>query len=475
MSANSRTCLILCALVLSVHSVLAQPPADRTFVNQRTFGMPFTLAPADRANITAMKLYIRSEPGGEWQLHATASPAETTYDAAHQTQVGNFPVRIDRDGTYSFAIMTVFRDGRSLPPSVDQLRADKTVTVDTRPPQIMLEALPSKPTAEGSVAVGVKWNVTDEALANGGVRLEGRWYRDVKWVNFNRGGPAEESGQQQWTIQSHQRLEVRVTATDRAGNQATRTVVLGANVGTVTGGTGTVPPPAATPQPSFRLVKDRTISLVYRVRERPPSGIKQIDLYVTRLGNDWKKHEQSYAPPNDGSDMAQIDFVAPEDGTYGLTMVATSNAGQSQPPPKSNDPPQVWVEVDTKAPVAEFKSVRLSNPNDARTIVLEWKAEDKNIETLPILFEYAEIDPASGQPTKWTELAQPLPNSGRYVCPSPALSERAYQFLVRMTVYDKAGNSTVIQYKSPISLDVVKPQVEITDVKPATKATNLPK
>src|SRR5262249_29867974 len=159
-----------------------------------------------------------------------------------------------------------------------------------------------------------------------------------------------------------------------------------------------------------------------KVRERPPSGLAGIDLWVTRLGNDWKKHPHPFPVPDASKDEAAITFDAPEDGTFGFTMIATSKAGiASRPDPKSNDPPQVWVEVDTTLPEAELRTVKLANPTDPRTLVLEWKASDKNIEALPIIFEYAEID-TQDNVGKWQELTTPLPNSGRYVCATPQLS-----------------------------------------------------
>jgi len=216
-------------------------------------------------------------------------------------------------------------------------------------------------------------------------------------------------------------------------------------------------------------VNKNSITLQYKVRERPPSGLATIDLWVTRVGNKWEKHAVSFKPPAEDSDTADITFDATEDGTYGFAMIATSKAGQSQPVPKSNDPPQVWVEVDTMKPTAELRAVKLAKPDDGRTIVLEWKAEDKNLETLPIIFEYAEVDPGSTVPLKWQELATPLPNSGRYVCAAPQLAPAAYQFHVRMNVFDKAGNIETKQFPTPISVDVVKPQVEIIDVKTGVK------
>ncbi len=126
--------------------------------------------------------------------------------------------------------------------------------------------------------------------------------------------------------------------------------------------------------------------------------------------------------------------------------------------------------MDPTPPEAEIKTAKLAHPSDPRTLVLEWKAQDKNIETLPIIFEYAEMD-AAGKVGEWHELTQMLPNSGRYVCATPQLSAGSYRFKIRINVYDKAGNVTPKEFAEPISLDVTRPQIEIIDVKTPPKSS----
>jgi hypothetical protein len=470
--------LVLSALVLSaVHGQGPGAPAERVFVRNRSFDMPFNLAPADLANVRELKLYIRPEQASEWKLHATASPGRTQYDPRSRMQIGRFDIHVDDDGTYAFAIMTVFNDGRSEPLSVDRLGPEQIRTVDTRPPEITLRPLPATPTADGRVEVGLEWKIHDDNLARNSIRLEGRWWGASAWVNFARNFAPEAEGKQAWTIPARQRMEIRISAADRAGNEATRTLVLGSGVGTMTGAaavSGEMPaardplgrdPAPVQSQPTFRCINTQSVKLQYRVRERPPSGIDHIDLYVTRYGRDWKKLDQSNPLPQADSDTADIEYKATEDGVYGFTMVAVSKAGiESHAPPRANDPPQIWVEVITKKPEGILKSVRLAQPNDGRTLVLEWKAEDKNLQTLPIIFHYAEID-SQNNAGRWKELTPPLPNSGRYVCAAPQLSERSYLFKVSMTVFDKAGNYFTTEFGKPISTDVVRPQVDIIDVK----------
>lgn len=457
--------LMLFCLLDSINPIAhAQvPPPDRGFVRKHAFDMPFTVDPDKRGGIRELKLYVRPEPGRDWELQATATPAKTTYHAPSRLYVGNFDIRVERDGTYAIAMMTVFTDGTSLPRTVDELQAEQKVVVDTRPPTINLKAITPQTKPNGQIIVGIEWKAEDEFLLRDSVRLEGRYFGSTQWGNLSRAAAAEEEGKQAWTIEPTRRLEVQITASDRAGNLSRRSLVLTASGSTSTG-PGSLTANGSSTQPNYRLVNSKTVKLSYRVRERPPSGLDKIDLWVTRVGNDWKKYEKSNPAPAEESDSAEVSFDATTDGTYGFTMVATSKAGIAQATPKSNDAPQIWVEIDTTPPEATLRTVKLADPADGRSLLLEWKAEDKNLESMPIIFEYAEVD-SKNVVGKWQELTTPLPNSGKYICPTPQLSAGSYLFKVRMNVFDKAHNHKTVDHPTTISSDVAKPRVEITEVK----------
>src|SRR5205823_3625388 len=133
---SPRGALALLVLALCAGPALAQGPevpAENGFIRGRTFQMPFTLPQDDKAKTQQVKLFVKPEHGGDWQLQATASPAQLRLDAANRLWVGSFDVRVDQDGVYNLAVMTVYADGHSDPQSVDQLRPEKKMVVDTRP------------------------------------------------------------------------------------------------------------------------------------------------------------------------------------------------------------------------------------------------------------------------------------------------------------------------------------------------------
>lgn len=468
-AAAYAACLFL--LFTGPFAALAQSPYDNDqtkFIRARSFNLPFTLPSADRDRVQSLKLFVAAPGSRDWQLHATATPNQTR--PVGGSLQGGFDVRLDRDGPYDFAIMTVYTNGSSIPPSADQLRAEQRVVVDTQPPDVRFQAAQPRPRVDGNIIVGINWEITDPYLDLNSIRLEGRWAGGLPgWGDLSERLGIGAKGQKEWTLRSNQRMEVHLSAMDRAGNRTDKYLVLGAGVGQTTGSSlepGGVPGNAnAYGQPGFKIVNDRTIKLQFKIGERPKSGIGSLELWSTRSGNDWRKVEQQFPAPAEGKDDAEISYTVSQDGTYGFTLVARSNANVSQPPPSGNQPPQIWVVVDTKLPEATLTSIKFAQANDPRTLILTWKATDEHLEAMPVIFEYAPVD-KSGAVGKWRQLTEPLSNTGRHVCATPQLPDDAYQFKVRMNVFDRAGNVTEVIYKDPISTDIAPPRVEIFDVKP---------
>ena len=142
-------------------------------------------------------------------------------------------------------------------------------------------------------------------------------------------------------------------------------------------------------------------------------------------------------------------------GADGFYLVVKSKAGLGKPAPKSGDPPQVRVEVDTRPPTA---SLYAPQPDSARHdgLVLIWKAEDRNLAANPITLEWA-----AQRDGRWELIGEPhLPNTGRYTWQVPDnIPPKVY---LRLTVRDTAGNSAVAQTPEPILIDLTVP--EITNV-----------
>lgn len=463
--------LFLLGVALPVRAQLPnEPDPTAKHSRARAFKMPFHFPAADQDRVQSLKLYVAPPGGRDWQLHATATPAQARAVAGNGMLQGNFDIRLERDGAYDFAIMTVYSDGRSNPESVAQLRSDQRVIIDTLAPSVGLTATQPRQRQDGKVEVGIEWRISDENLDVNSIRLEGRYVGGLpSWANLVPGIALDAQGKREWTL-AGRRMEVRLSAFDRAGNRAEKYLVLGAGVGQTTGASAE---PGGAPrdynssdgQPAYTIVNDKVLRLQMKVFDKPLSGLAALELWSTRSGSDWQKVNAEFKPPAENADTAEFTYQVPEDGTYGLTLVARSNANVPQPAPRGNQPPQIWVVVDTKPPEATLVGVKFAQPSDPRTLVLTWKARDEHLEALPVIFEYAPVG-KDGNAGKWQALTEGLANTGRHVCATPNLPEGFHQFKVRMTVIDRAGNSTDVDHKDPISIDVNPPRVGIIGVKP---------
>jgi len=341
--------------------------------------------------------------------------------------------------------------------------------VDTERPNVILQPLPTRPASNGLSAVGVKWDVRDENLDLNALQLSVRWAGRGQWVPI-RDIRIEPSGEDTRSIQPGNRMEYRLVARDKAGNIGEQTVIVGSDVGQrfvgqpdgdrgSAFGTG-----RAVNRPKYKLVNDKRVALESAIREKGKSGIAALELWVTTNRTDWKKVEAQ--PELSGnSEKPKLIFDAPQDGLYGFTIVARSGANIGDSPPTARDEPQIWVEVDTQKPEAKFHEVRFALPNDPRTMLVTWEASDKNLDVQPIILQYTESDSPQDKDWKDVNPSGPLSNTGKHVFPTPNIS--GFKFRLRMKVFDRAGNQTVVEYEKPIVVDLVRPRVEITDAVPA--------
>jgi hypothetical protein len=424
------------------------------FFPRRTFSIPFS---ADDRNVRQVKLYCSTNNGVNWELYSTASPGDR-----------GFSVRVDRDGTYAFAIQSIYSDGSVSPPRLDQLQPQQIVVVDTEPPTIQLRSISPESLKNGNVKVGVEWDIHDANLDINSIRLEGRYTGQNQWRPIQNKTLAIR-GEDVWSLQPGYRMEVRMRAMDKAGNANEATVTLGSTVGQMTAGGGSndngldSPGRGVTP-PQVIYSNTKRVTINFDIKKMPPSGLEAIDLWMTRNRQDWKKAQQVNQLPAPGAEKATLVYEANEDGLYGFTIVARSMAKLSSGEPASGREPQIWVEVDTQPPKIEQFDVRVGSSQDSRSVAIVWKVTDKNLTRESIILEYARDQTAD----KWDEIAKDLEcardGTGRYIWPKP--EGEPYKFYVRIRAIDRAGNVATQVYKDPLIVDFVRPEVEIKGVEP---------
>jgi len=211
----------------------------------------------------------------------------------------------------------------------------------------------------------------------------------------------------------------------------------------------------------------------YEVESRGPSGISRVDLWVTRDdGRTWLKWSQ-----HDGKGTSvRVNLSVPAnpqpEGTYGFRVVPVSGAGLSEREPTAGDAPELRVVVDVTPPQLDlFPPV--GDPNNPDTLVIQWKASDKNFGDDPITIEWSDKPTGSWQPvavggetvqlaTVTAAQARRLPNTGSFAWHVPAgLPPRVY---LKVTARDAAGNVKEVVTRDPILVDLVKPRAKISGI-----------
>jgi len=206
-------------------------------------------------------------------------------------------------------------------------------------------------------------------------------------------------------------------------------------------------------KPVVHLTNRKCLTLNYEVKDVGPSGVSGVELWYTRDGKDWRRHES--APETKPPYLIEVQ----EEGLYGFTLLAKNGIGLSKEPPHRGDLPQVWVEVDLTKPTVALTDVKPVLRDQEPMLNIQWKASDKNLASQPITISYAEK--ANGP---WRPIGSNLDNSGQYQWPLRSGSPAT--MYVRVEAKDLAGNVGIAQTPTPVHVDIARPTVRIVDVEP---------
>jgi hypothetical protein len=214
----------------------------------------------------------------------------------------------------------------------------------------------------------------------------------------------------------------------------------------------------------------------FDLEQRGPSGISRVDLWVTRDdGKTWRKWSQH----NGQGGVVRVVLDVREnlhqlEGSYGFRLVPVSGAGLSEREPVAGDAPELKVILDVTPPHIDLYPPE-PDPHAPDTLVLKWKATDRNFGDDPITLEWSEaptgpwkpvamaasdtVIPASGSSSP---TARRLPNTGQYAWRIPAgVPARVY---LKATARDAAGNVKEIVTRNPILVDLTKPRAKINGI-----------
>jgi hypothetical protein len=418
------TLLLLSSLV---PHAWAQGTDEPFYSRQTAFLIPFTPDPGER-RIQQVLLHVSEDYGKTYQYIATALPTDRS-----------FRFQANHDGWYWFTVQTQDQDRRLYPPNLNLVQPGLKVCVDTVPPVVSLRATPPRDSG-----VAVEWDARDDNLDVMSLRLDYRPQGSAEWLPL--AAPRLASGQHSWNPGGAGSFEVRLTVRDKALNQSEATTTV--TPGGYTPGAGS----SEGTRGKVSFVKSRTFQLNYTLDTVGPSGVKAVEVWLLREGQNWQKY------PTEAPSQGPFSVTVQGEGRYGFTLIPRSGVGLADPEPRTGTPPQIWVEVDETRPTVTLNSVIVGRGADAGKLTVYWNTRDKFLRNRPITISWAKE--ATGP---WTELASGLDNTTMKVFPTEGLP---FEFYLKVDAVDEAGNVGSAQTKETVKVDLKIPKIKGIDVMP---------
>ena len=295
----------------------------------------------------------------------------------------------ERDGDFEFTVQFIYPDG-SVSPKADELSPQQRIVIDTTPPLVRVY-----PTQNG-----VEWSASDDNLDPREVTLECKWPTSREWTKVTDRA-FRTADQYAWKLPPGKVLEVRVTVRDRAGNEGVSPVVRVPPDGATGAG---FPRPSAgggpdwigntpnLPQPRIDYVNTKNFDVEYSIQKMGRSGIKAAHLFVLPNQGHWQlvKRFEVNLMPGDKEKPLFLPYQAEKEGTYGFQVIPESGAGNRAPDPRKDDPPMLYVVVDTTPPYVKITGVQVKKGGTRGPLVeITWEAADPNMMPQPISLEWS--------------------------------------------------------------------------------------
>jgi hypothetical protein len=207
------------------------------------------------------------------------------------------------------------------------------------------------------------------------------------------------------------------------------------------------------PGSQIRRVNSLTFRIGYEVAEVGPSGVGQVEFFITE---DDGAHWFHYGTDEDGTTPFEV--TVPRDGMYGFSMRVMSGIGLSNPPPQPGEAPESYIIIDREAPTVTLMPLTQGEGEQHNEVVIEWSVRDEQLADRPVSLFYS----TSRESGEWEPMTGWMANSGRYQwAVSPQFRKSVY---IRIDARDAAGNVTSLVSEEPVVLDRSRPQARITDV-----------
>jgi hypothetical protein len=487
--------------------------APTIYNKNRSFRIPFHVEEADRPRLREVQLWLSEDSGFTWHPVGRTTPDRPA-----------FTFRAQRDGEFWFAVRTLDTKGR-LYPGADEKTVEPgmKVVIDTVPPSVVVD-----PVGRRGSQASVRWEVRDEHLdlATFALEYQVEGARDWRQVPIRR---LARIGEQTWDAGSADRLKVRVSVADKAGNvqQAEIPMPDGTPSNADLAG-GADPPEYSAPPPITPVSSGPTFS----GSDEPPRNVGP-DPFATASGSTQPSNPDDAAdpfeaasapaqgaagrpaPPGGGKTLLvgsprfslqyAVDDAGPNgpalvelwvtrdggrtwsrqaedtdrsspylvdlsslggDGTYGVSLVARSASGLGDQPPAPGDAPQMWVEIDSTPPQVQLDPVRVGTGANAGKVAITWRATDAHLAPRPIIISYRP-DQAGAS---WQPITDRIENTGRFIWTVPATAPP--RFHLRVDAIDTLGNRGFAETTEtgPVLVDRTRPRGRIIGLDPSARS-----
>lgn len=183
-----------------------QPPADIACVNRPSVRISYATT-ENSAPASSAEVWYTLDRGGRW--------LEVTQPVLHD---GAITFGVPQDGLYGFFVVLQNAGGASSPPPTPGMKPQQWMKVDQTAPLVQVLQVRPDPQFALNRELTIRWTSDDESLGDRPVSIHYRTPQTKAYRLLAEQLPP--NGIQNWVVPDHLsgRLDLKITATDKAGN-----------------------------------------------------------------------------------------------------------------------------------------------------------------------------------------------------------------------------------------------------------------
>ena len=241
--------------------------------------------------------------------------------------------------------------------------------------------------------------------------------------------------------------------TQRTVETGSRESVMDAPIASTNAG-GSIAKPNRSTRAPVQIIGSNRFRLNYGIDSIDPSGVGKVVLWMTRDdGRTWK----TWGTDPDRRSPFPVEVT--EQGRYGFRIVVQSKDGLTGQGPSSGDDADIWIVVDTTAPLTQITSVPYGRSAEAGKLIINYRVADPLLTLRPITLSYA-ANPAG----PWEIIEEGVRNESRYAW--KVSREVPEQIFLKIEAVDRAGNIGKHILSQPVDVSGLVPRGTIHGVTP---------